>query len=69
MTTEAFIKRYESEIKSEVDALRQQIMEMREERAFRLKVFGFVKSYWPIIAGAFTMAATAIWNIAKVSDK
>lgn len=65
VTTEAFFKRYESQMKRDLDLLRDQIREVQEERAFRLKVFAFIKEYWPIIAGVFGLIATAIWNLAK----
>jgi PAS domain S-box-containing protein len=65
VTTEAFFERYESRMKHELDELRDELRKVQEERAFRLKVFAFIKEYWPIIAGVFTLIGSAIWNLAK----
>ena len=65
MTTEQFVERYETGVKREIDKLRDDFRQVQEERAFRLRVFAFIKEYWPIITGAIGLVATAIWNLAR----
>jgi PAS domain S-box-containing protein len=65
MTTEEFFIRYESKMSRELDVVREELRKVQDERAFRLRVFAFLKEWWFLVAGAATVVANIIWNLAK----
>lgn len=65
LNTQDMVVRLEREIKGEMTTLREQLQAIQAERETRAKIIEAIKKYWPIIAGVVTLAATAIWNIAK----
>ena len=66
VSTAEFVLKLEREIRSEVATLHEQLAEIQAEREFKTKVITVVKTYWPLIAGIVTLAATAIFNIARL---
>lgn len=65
MSSAEFVRDVEKRMHRELESLRLDLDQIQKERAFKAAVIHWIKDNWKIIAGVITLAATAVWAIAK----